>query len=99
MSIDEKHKEFLARLPEAIKAAHKHSSIHRKEIEGSESCGCFYCFKIFTSSDIKEWIDEDETGVGQTARCPFCTIDSVIGSRSGYPIRDDFLEQMHRYWF
>jgi hypothetical protein len=35
-----------------------------------------------------------------TAICPFCYVDSVIGSKSGYPIDDsDFLEEMYSYWF
>jgi hypothetical protein len=31
-----------------LKRAHEHCSKHRKEIERSELCGCFYCEKIFT---------------------------------------------------
>jgi hypothetical protein len=35
-----------------------------------------------------------EQGVGQTALCPRCGIDAVIGSASGYPITQDFLQRM-----
>jgi hypothetical protein len=75
-------------------AAHKHCFRHRAELEASELCGCFYCIRIFPFSEIKEWIDD-----AQTALCPKCEIDSVIGSRSGYPISRAFLERMHDYWF
>lgn len=79
--------------PEHIRA-HKHSSRHRPEIERSEECGCFYCLRRFKPKEIEEWTD-DET----TAMCPYCGIDSVIGSASGYPLSDGFLQRMHNYWF
>ena len=74
--------------------AHKHSSHHREELERSESCGCFYCLAVFKPDEIQEWIDE-----GSTALCPKCSIDSVIGSASGYPIDEKFLAEMERHWF
>ena len=82
-------------------AAHKHSSIHRQEVLSSKICGCFHCLSVYTPDDIwhDDWIDEDATGVGQTARCPYCGIDSVLGSKSGYPITQDFLAKMERHWF
>ena len=81
-------------MPPEILDAHKHSSKHRDEVLRSERCGCFYCLQIYAPSEIVEWIDD-----GQTALCPHCPVDSVIGSASGYPITKEFLEQMHRYWF
>ncbi|HXT87590.1 MAG TPA: cytoplasmic protein [Verrucomicrobiae bacterium] len=74
--------------------AHKHSSRHRGELESSVLCGCFYCLSIFPSSEIVEWVDDD-----QTAICPKCPVDSVIGSASGFPITREFLRRMHDYWF
>jgi hypothetical protein len=78
--------------------AHEHSSYHREEVVRSETCGCFYCLSVFQPSEIEEWIDEKD-GIGQTAICPKCSIDSVIGSSSGFPITQEFLEKMHQYWF
>jgi len=78
--------------------AHRHSIRHREEILASKSCGCFYCCETFPSSQIAEWTDEWE-GVGQTAVCPRCGIDSVIGSESGYPVTREFLKEMHDHWF
>jgi hypothetical protein len=87
-------------MPEAADhiRAHKHSANHRPEIEASDFCGCFYCLAIFSPKSIVEWTDEVD-GVGSTALCPHCGIDSVIGSDSGYPITADFLRQMHSHWF
>jgi hypothetical protein len=74
--------------------AHVHCSINRVELEQSETCGCFYCITIFPPNEIVELIDD-----GQTAICPYCPVDSVIGSASGFPITKDFLERMHAHWF
>lgn len=74
--------------------AHNNSSYHRKELFASDICGCFYCLKTFNSNEIKEWIDSNDS-----ALCPYCGIDAVIGSSSGYNIDKDFLKEMKDYWF
>jgi hypothetical protein len=79
-------------------AAHRHSIRHRREILASETCGCFYCLAVFAPGKVVGWTDETE-GVGRTALCPHCGIDSVIGSASGYPVTREFLSQMHGHWF
>ena len=89
---------------EDVIAAHKYCANHRKSILNSDICGCFYCISIFPPSEIEDWLDvkEDETDIneaGQTALCPRCGIDSVVGSASGYPITKEFLIRMHDYWF
>jgi hypothetical protein len=71
---------------------------NRAEILSSERCGCFYCLEVFLPSEVKEWTDEKE-GVGQTALCPRCGIDAVIGSESGYPMTIEFLRLMKEHWF
>ncbi|MDD5195178.1 MAG: cytoplasmic protein [Candidatus Omnitrophica bacterium] len=82
-----------------LEEAHKHSLKHREEILNSEMCGCFHCEAIFNPSEIKEWVDADKNNLGQTALCPKCGIDSVIGSSSGYPIAKEFLGKMQKHWF
>ncbi len=74
-------------------AAHRASSEHRSVIEASELCGCFYCLATFLPAEIVRWIYDD------TALCPRRTIDSVIGSASGYPITEALLRQMRVHWF
>jgi hypothetical protein len=74
--------------------AHKHCFKKRDEVLKSEVCGCFYCLAVFPPTDVTHWIDEE-----QTAMCPKCDIDSVIGSASGFPIETRFLKQMEIHWF
>ena len=75
--------------------AHLYSSSHREQLLKDKVCGCFYCLKIFSPKQIRNWI-EDREG---TALCPYCLIDAVIGESSGYPITVDFLKEMNDYWF
>lgn len=75
--------------------AHKFCANHREELLKDNKCGCFYCLQIFSPSEIQEWI-EDPKG---TAVCPYCGIDAVIGESSNYPITEEFLEKMEKYWF
>ena len=77
-----------------IVAAHKHCSNHREEILSSEMCGCFYCLEVYSPLEILDWVDDDHC-----ALCSKCGIDSVIGSKSGFPITKEFLRQMNRHWF
>ena len=75
--------------------AHKHSIYNREELEKSRNIGCFYCMEIFHNpKKITEWCDG-----GQTALCPNCAIDSLIGDKSGYEITKTFLLGMNKIWF
>ncbi len=38
------------------------------------------------------WLDREDT-----ALCPYCCADSVIGESSGYPITREFLRKMKEY--
>ena len=75
-------------------AAHRRSSKHRSELMASERCGCFFCLSFFAPAEIRSWLDG-----GQTAQCPRCGTDSVIGSGSGYPMVPEFLKAMRTHWF
>jgi hypothetical protein len=67
----------------------------KRSPEKSEICGCFHCCEAFTVDAIKEWVDDDSTGL-----CPYRGIDSVIGSASGFPAGEkDFLRGMRQVWF
>jgi hypothetical protein len=77
-----------------LEVAHKHSFKNRDEVEKSELCACFYCEKNFIFAAITEWVDDD-----QTAMCPFCGIDSVLGSACGFELSKDFLHRMNERWF
>ena len=89
-----------------VASAHAHSIRHRAEVQASGVCGCFYCLATFAPAEIEQWIDwppgtppDDEDLRGETALCPRCGIDSVIGAASGYPITPAFLARMEAHWF
>lgn len=84
----------MIKMEKNFKEAHRFSSYHRKDLEKDNICGCFYCLKIFSPSEIEEWEDD-----GNTAVCPYCGIDSVIGESSGFPITTVFFKEMHKEWF
>ena len=79
---------------EDLALAHKASAHNRLTIKKSRKCGCFYCLAIFTPDEIKVWGDHEDT-----ALCPFCDIDAVLGDATGFPITSDFLKRMHRNYF
>jgi hypothetical protein len=84
---------------DTLRAAHNHCIFHKQEVLNSKVCGCFYCLANFSPNDIIEWIEE-ERPKEETARCPKCEIDAVIGSASGYPVTDkNFLQNMYQYYF
>ena len=77
--------------------AHEFSSGHREQLMKDSKCGCFCCLKIFDPKEIWWWIGPEDPG--DTAICPYCFVDSVIGESSGYPITEEFLKKMQQYWF
>lgn len=85
--------------------AHRHASNHRAEIESSTTCGCFNCLQIFKPDAIIAWTGWDEADLadlehaqGQTALCPHCGSESVVGDASGYRIDMEFLNRMNQAW-
>ena len=74
--------------------AYKHSAMNRVEVQRSAACACFNCLSTFQPSSIKQWID-----TGQTAVCPSCGMDAVLGSASGFELAPDFLASMKSRWF
>ena len=88
----------MAATPEMANA-HRHSIRHRNEVLACEVCGCFYCLRTFAPSEIQNWVLDGPTEADETAMCPYCVIDSVLGSASGFPITDEFLRQMRAHYF
>lgn len=76
--------------------AHQNCRCNRTQLRKSDMCGCFQCGEIFKPSHL---LSEDWTDDGETALCPFCGMDSVIGDAAGFPISDKFLDEMkvHRF--
>jgi len=80
---------------EAHIAAHAFCRNNQAQLMRDKLCGCCCCLSIFDPKLIQSWIRDPSN----TAVCPFCGIDSVIGASSGYPITKEFLTQMKQYWF
>lgn len=81
-------------MPSDTDIAHKTCIRNRALLLRSAQCGCFCCFAIYAPTEIREWTDGE-----QTALCPRCGIDSMLGSASGWPIEREFLAKMYRAWF
>ena len=77
-----------------LEAAHRYSSKHRAQLAASEKCGCFYCLNVFVVEQVSEWTDRQDT-----ALCPYCETDAVIGSAAGFPLTRAFLREMRQHWF
>lgn len=80
-----------------LKKMHDNSVHNETQIMASSVCGCFHCGRIFKPSQIKDFLKEKEGR--RTAICPYCGIDSVIGSASGAEITSEFLKDMYNMWF
>ena len=74
--------------------SHKLSSNHYDDIRISVICGCFHCCRKFLPKEINEWVDD-----GNTALCPYCGVDAVLGNASGWAISETLLIDMYRRWF
>jgi len=77
-----------------LELMHKSSFNNKKIISKSKQCGCFYCFALFSPSEIKDWVDE-----GNTSLCPRCGMDSVIGDAVGIEVNKELLTEMKEKHF
>jgi hypothetical protein len=77
-----------------LKYAHELCSNNRQKLMNAKVCGCFFCLRIFDPKEITWSEDADDT-----AMCPYCGIDSVIGESTNLPITKPFLKKMHEFWF
>lgn len=73
---------------------HKHTSPNRKETDRSDICYCICCKTRFYSSEIAE-----HTDMGDTAICPYCNCDTVIGNASGIKMTDELLKKLNEKYF
>ena len=86
-----------------LEFAYAYSSKHREDVLDSKNCGCFHCLEHFSPSAIEEWTDSipgADPYQGNTAICPFCHVDAVLGDKSPVPpLIKSFLKKMHDKWF
>ena len=67
----------------------------KKDIESSHKCGCFFCSKIFDSSEISKYRQAKN---GENAIYPYCGVDSVFPD-SKVDITPELLKYMYKIWF
>ncbi|MCG7883134.1 MAG: hypothetical protein JAY96_16260, partial [Candidatus Thiodiazotropha endolucinida] len=58
----------------------EHTSGNKEQINNSDRCFCLSCEKEFPASEVTEW--EPEEDGNETAICPKCYSDSLIGDDS-----------------
>lgn len=78
------------------KAYHEHTFQNREEIEHSTMCGCASCCKVFPAKDVVNYYSDAH---GDTAVCPECAVDAVIGDACGLPVNEQVMQQLARAWF
>ena len=83
---------WLGSMTMELLSAHSHCRDNRMSLFTSEVCGCFRCCRTYSSSEVKKFVE-------QTAHCPYCNRDAVIGDASGLQITDEFLHDMNTAWF
>lgn len=87
-------------------AAYHYLSNNWDQIGASEVCGCCNCVQVFPADEIVAWsgldmnnVDDPQAVAKQTALCPRCGSEAVIGDKTGYPINAQFLSRMNEAWF
>lgn len=78
-----------------LKRAHQASFKNKESVLRSKVCGCFSCLETFPASEA--YFVKEKDGQ-ETAWCPYCDMDAVLGNASGYPITQDFLKAMQDEW-
>lgn len=66
---------------------------NKQDLMKSDKAGCYYCRKIYPASEVKEFIEGEDT-----ALCPKCGIDSVLPD-SVYDLSIEKLRELHQFWF
>ena len=84
---------------ELLRTALGASKKNRPQIERSHVCACYHCGSTFPPSAITEWAGSDRQPRRQTACCPECGAEAVIGSEGGFPMTSEFLEELKIHWF
>ena len=77
-----------------IKMAPKLAMHNKALLEKVSECVCYYCCKVYQPSEIKEWVDKNDT-----ALCPHCGIDAVLPVYEEGEKDISFLTKMNKYWF
>ena len=87
-------------------AAYRYTTNNWSQIEASKLCGCCSCTQTFPAEEVVAWtgldmdnMDDPKAVNNQTAMCPRCGTEAVIGDKSGFPINAQFLGRMNEAWY
>jgi hypothetical protein len=78
---------------EYMRKAHKYTNDNVWYLVEPQDCICIYCLNRFNSTEIIDYSLDD------TAICPYCLVDGVIGEKSGYIFTDDEAIMMYEFFF
>ena len=62
----------------------------RNILKNADKCACYYCLSEFLYDEINKFVDNNETAV-----CPKCGIDSVIGDNQVEDSFEEAKDKMH----
>jgi len=87
-------------------AAYRYTTNNWAQISASKVCGCCNCVQIFPADEVAAWTGLDMVNMNdpkavdnQTALCPRCGSEAVIGDGTGFAINANFLARMNEAWF
>lgn len=90
-----KHQDYSYSKQNLLEKLHTYCSNNKELITLSNKCYCFYCNKVFSSNEIKDYIGE----YLDTALCPNCNIDSIIPDAIDEELNENIIKDMNKYWF
>ena len=76
---------------------HRMSFKNKERLESANICCCFHCLKKFKPEKITRYSLEEDGS--QTAYCPYCSIDSVLGFDEISFKEKLILKAMKKYFF
>lgn len=93
-----KQKLKIAALPnEELHEIHNHCTANREDVEASSRCACFCCQKVYRATEVYDFIVEPS--LKETALCPHCGVDAVIGDVTGIPFYKELIGKLHQHYF
>jgi len=73
-----------------------HVTANKSEIKKSKRCGCVSCTRMFDASEVEDYVKDKR---GDTAICPYCMVDAVIGDACGIELTQELLDELNEEWF
>jgi len=58
---------------EQVNQIAKASYNNHAALAAADRCGCYFCQKIFPTTEVTQWVDQQRTGI-----CPYCGMDTLL---------------------